>query len=97
MIFYAEEALDDLERIFEFNAERDPGGAMRHIEAVREAVDILARHPHIGRPVAMGESLRELIVSHGATGYVVLYEHSAAEDLVRVVAVRHQREAGYRG
>ncbi len=97
MIAYAEEALDDLERIFEFNAERDPAGASRHIDAVRDAVSILERHPQVGRPVAGGESLRELIVSHGATGYVVLYEHSPAEDLVRIVAVRHQREAGYRG
>lgn len=97
MIVYAEEALDDLERIFEFNVEREPAGALRHVEVVRDAVTILERHPHVGRPFGGSAGLRELIVSHGATGYVVLYEHSAAENLIRIVAVRHQREAGYRG
>jgi hypothetical protein len=40
--------------------------------------------------------LRELVISHGESGYIALYEHAPAEDLVRVVAIRHQREAGYR-
>ena len=97
MIVYADEALDDLDRILDFNAGRDQAEAVRHIDAIRDAVQVLLRHPQIGRPVVGEELLRELIVSHGATGYVVLYEHAAAEDLVRVVAVRHQREAGYRG
>jgi plasmid stabilization system protein ParE len=41
--------------------------------------------------------MRELVISHGESGYVALYEHAPAEDLVRIVAIRHQREAGYRG
>jgi hypothetical protein len=39
----------------------------------------------------------ELIISHGKSGYLALYEYSAGEGLIRVVAVRHQREAGFRG
>ena len=97
MIVYAEEALEDLERIFAFNFERDPASAPQHVAVIRDAVSILERHPRIGRRIAAGEDLRELIVSHGATGYVLLYAHAQLEDLIRVVAVRHQREAGYRG
>lgn len=97
MIFFAEEALADLERIFEFNFLRDPASADEHVSKVRSAVMILAEHPEIGRICEPGSSLRELIISHGKSGYVALYEYSAAEQRIRVVAIRHQREAGYRG
>ncbi len=97
MIVFAEEAFDDLEQIFEFNYERDPATALAHLEAVRSAVLILDAHPKIGRPTGAGSALRELVISHGETGYIALYEHAPAEDLVRVVAIRLQREAGYRG
>jgi addiction module RelE/StbE family toxin len=97
VIVFDVEALDDLERIFEFNFERDPATALEHIEKVHSAVVILDHHPEIGRPLGRGSTLRELVISHGRTGYVALYEYSPVEKLVRVVAVRHQREAGYRG
>ena len=97
MIVFADEALADLERIFEFNFERDPATALDHIAKVRSAVLILEEHPEIGRPAGDGASLRELIISHGKSGYLALYAYSPAEHLVRVLAVRHQREAGYRG
>ena len=95
MIRFAEEAIADLERILEFNLERDPARAPDPIEKVRSAVLVLEEHPEIGRPV-QGSSLRELIISHGGTGYIALYEFSPSEGMVRVTALRHQREAGYR-
>ena len=95
MIVFGEEALLDLERIFEFNAARDPPTALEHLQRIREGVLILAGHPEIGRKVA-GSQLRELVISHGASGYVALYEKSRGENVIRVVAVRHQREMGYR-
>ena len=40
--------------------------------------------------------MRELMVSRGRSGYVVLYSiEPAAEDVVLVLAIRHQRECGY--
>lgn len=97
MIVFDTGALDDLERIFEFNFARDPATALEHIAKIRSAVLILEAHPEIGRPAGRGSSLRELIISHGKTGYIALYEYAPVEKLVRIVAVRHQREAGYRG
>ena len=94
MIVFDEEALADLEHIFEFNFARDPTTALEHIRRIREGVSILANHPEIGRVVA-GSSQRELVISHGASGYVALYQHASLEGMVRISAVRHQREAGY--
>jgi len=85
-----------MERILEFNLQRDPATALAHLEKIRSAVLILQRHPRIGRPVGRGSRLRELVISHGNSGYVALYEYSPADGLIRVAAVRHQREAGYR-
>jgi len=96
VIVFDTEALDDLERIFEFNAERDPATALDHVDKVRSAVSMLDTHPEIGRPCGRGSTLRELVISHGNTGYIALYEYSPIDGLVRVVAIRHQREVGYR-
>ena len=96
MIVFDVEALADLERIFEFNFARDPATALDHIRRIREGVSILANHPGMGRTVA-GSSLRELVISYGASGYIALYQHAPLEEVVRITAVRHQREAGYFG
>jgi plasmid stabilization system protein ParE len=53
----------------------------------------LEQHPEIGRLVQ--HNFRELIISRGKTGYVALYEYDKDSDVVLVLAIRHQREAGY--
>lgn len=95
MIHYDEDAQADLRRILEFNRERDPASALAHVETIQDGVDILERHPEIGRVAEGSPGMRELVISHGGSGYVVLYEYSPLEGLVRVAAIRHQREAGY--
>jgi plasmid stabilization system protein ParE len=90
---YAARAWDDLERICEFHAEEDPQRAARIVSLITGAVDILAEHPLIGRRAE--EGLRELVVSHGRSGFLALYRFRETEDLVTVLAIRHQQEAGY--
>lgn len=58
--------------------------------AVRER----GRHPRISRPDREMPEYRELLVDFGDSGYVALYRH--AGDQVTALALRHQREAGYR-
>jgi plasmid stabilization system protein ParE len=40
-------------------------------------------------------ALRELVISSGKTGYVALYRLQRGLDEVQLLAVRHQREAGF--
>jgi len=89
-------ALDDLENIFEFVAQQNPAMVLNHVEVVRSAVAILDAHPEIGQLTDRDSTLRELVISHGKTGYIALYEYAPIEMIVRVVAIRHQREVGYR-
>jgi len=63
------------------------------IDLVRDAVSVLARHPLIGRPAEDG--MRELVISRGRSGYVALYQYYDRQDIVAVLAIRHQRELGY--
>jgi plasmid stabilization system protein ParE len=97
VIVFDEGALADLERILAFLMERDPSSPLEHLDRIRSAVLVLDQHPNIGRPIGGGSTLRELIISEGRTGYVALYEYDQADRIIRVVAVRHQRQAGYRG
>jgi plasmid stabilization system protein ParE len=93
-LVYSDEALQDLERIVEFLLEASPRSASGAIRQIRRAVDVLAVHPRIGRRVR--GQLRELVISHGNTGYLALYRFEPSLDVVRILPVRHQREAGYR-
>ena len=92
-IVYSQNALANLARAFAFLLEHDQVAAIASAAAIREAVELLANHPMIGRRVA-GE-LRELVISYGKTGYVALYRFLPAHDLVRILAIRHQRELDY--
>ena len=93
-IKYAARAWQDLERIFHFYAGEDPELASRIIALVIEAVEVLSAHPIIGRHAEQG--LRELVISSGRTGFVALYRYRDDHEIVRILAIRHQREAGLR-
>lgn len=93
LIVYAKQTFADFERIFDFLAEEDAALAETAVSAISDAVSVLERHPLIGRPAEHG--LRELVIARGKTGYVALYRYLEVEDVVLVLALRHQREGGY--
>lgn len=72
----------------------DPVWAAETAPLITGAVEILGRHPLIGRPVP-DSALRELVISRGRSGYLALYEYDTAADTVIVHAVCNQREAGF--
>jgi plasmid stabilization system protein ParE len=88
-------ALADLERLFDFIAGENPQRARKQILSVRKALELLADHPLLGRSAEEGR--RELILSRGRYGYIAKYRWLPAEDIVLILAVRHQLEAGYGG
>ena len=94
-LVYAARALLDLERLSDFLLQTDPQAAQVTATLIFEALEILAQHPEIGRKVKFGQ--RELVISRGRTGYLALYRFLPHIDRVLVLAIRHQREAGYRG
>jgi plasmid stabilization system protein ParE len=94
-LVYAAQALVDLERLGDFLRETDPQAAQDTAALIFDALEILTKHPEIGRKVHFGQ--RELVISRGRTGYLALYRFLPPIDRVLILAVRHQREAGYKG
>ncbi len=72
-----------------------PAPESQTIDLNLDAVAILERHPLMGRPAEAG--LREPVISRGKSGYIALYRYDGGRDRALVLAVRHQREAGYAG
>ena len=93
-VIYSDEALVDLERIIEFLLESSPAAAAAALSQIRSAVTILEAHPRVGRRIDAHR--RELVITYGAAGYLALYRHDVPRDVVRVLRLRHQREAGYK-
>ena len=89
----SQEAADDLEALVDFLLSDMPEHAVQTVDLIMDALNILQNHPNIGRPVQ--HPLRELVISSGRTGYVALYEYDAQADVAVVLAIRHQRQAGY--
>ena len=91
---YAARIARDLERLHDFMIE-EAGAvvAARAVAEIIEAIDLLERHPQIGRPAEHG--LRELVISYGMTGYLALYRFDPVADQVRILGLRHQRELDY--
>jgi plasmid stabilization system protein ParE len=87
-------ALADLERLFDFIAE-NPEKAPEQILSVRKAFELVADHPLLGRLAEEGR--RELILSRRRYGCIAKNRWLPAEDIVLILAVRHQLEAGYAG
>ncbi len=91
----AQDAVDDLDRLTDFLLQNAPDAAEATVGLIVGGLEILAHHPLVGRPLNNG--LRELVISRGRTGYLALYSFEEAQDAVLVLAIRHQREAGYEG
>ncbi len=92
-IVYTQNAINDLVRLTDFLIEVDIKAASETIDLIEDAISILDRHPLVGR--AVDEEIRELVISRGATGYVALYSVEEHKNAILILAIRHQREAGF--
>jgi toxin ParE1/3/4 len=90
----APEVLDDFDRFFDHMAQFDATDGSERIEEIVQSLQILTFSPLIGRPVKGGK--RELVIGHGSRGYVALYRFMADLDTIIVLAIRSQRERGFK-
>lgn len=90
----APEIAQDVSRILAHLAQFEVQAADQRVLEIVAALDILEINPLIGRPTA--NDLRELVIGRGSRGYVALYRYVSEIDTVFILAIRSQREAGYR-
>ena len=87
-------ALADIDRLYDFLVEQNPEWAEEAVQAITEALGILRSHPFVGRLIP-DSAQRELVISKGRSGHLALYRYDEVSDEVVVMAIHHQREAGY--
>ena len=91
---FAPEVVDDFDRFIEHQAPFGVEDSGARLAEIIDAIRILVHSPLIGRKVKGGK--RELVIGHGSRGYVALYRWIRDADIVFVLALRSQRQAGYR-
>ena len=93
-LIWSEAALANVQRLYRFLAEKNLAAAKRAVKVIRDGVRVLAAHPQVGRVVEdMDEAFRDWPVDFGDSGYMVRYRFDG--ELVTILAVRHQKGAGF--
>ncbi|MCL2661336.1 MAG: type II toxin-antitoxin system RelE/ParE family toxin [Acidobacteriaceae bacterium] len=94
-VIFVPAAIRDIERLREFLQPMSLDASRRAGEAIRRGVKVLGTHPRIGRLIeGLPEQYREWLIDFGNSGYVARYRID--DDAVVVLAVRHQKEDGFR-
>ncbi len=93
-VSWTDAGLQDVERLHGFLADHNVNAAAAAVHSIFAGTERLALFPESGR-VAEGRPSdeRELLVSFGAGGYIVLYR--VLPDGALILAVRHMRELRY--
>lgn len=93
-LVFTELARQDLARLRQFIAEKNPGAAERAAKRLKAASVLISRRPLIGRvaptPTSPRPDVRELPVPFGASGYLIRYQVTRHE--VRILRIWHARE-----
>jgi plasmid stabilization system protein ParE len=84
----------DLNRLYNFLAEKDIGVAERAIEEIDKSFIPLSQMPKMGRIIEHG--LREYIIDFGSSGYIALYDFHEDIDKIVILAIKHQLELDYK-
>ena len=83
---FTEQALDDLVRLREFIAEKNPAAAKRGSEQLIESIDRLRDQPELGHGVESLPGVREWIARNYVVHYILL------KDNLIVLQIWHGRE-----
>jgi len=90
----APEVAVDFDRILEHLYRYEVANASARMEEIIQGISVLEYNPLLGRPARA--DMRELIIGRQSRGYVALYRYVPEIDTVIVLAIRSQREAGYK-
>lgn len=93
-IEFAPEVSEDLDRILDHLSLHDVDNAPSRIRDIIQAISVLDTNPLIGRPVRRYK--RELVIGRSPHGYLALYRFVPEIDTELILALRSQREAGYK-
>lgn len=94
LVQWSENALEGLQRVYVFLAEKNEEAAVAAFKTIRQAALLLENFPEAGRPADdLEPEHRELLIPFGGSGYVALYEMRG--NGILILALKHQKETGY--
>ena len=89
---YLHAALDDIERVHTFLAEKNADAAVTAVRKIRDAAQSLTEFsPERGTPIGR-LGFRQLFVQFGRSSYVIRYRIDSKRDEVVIVRIWHGRE-----
>jgi plasmid stabilization system protein ParE len=94
-VIITQNASQGIARCRGFISAKNPAAARRAGIAIEKQLVLLESNAELGRPFLEMLEFRELLIGFGDSGYVLLYRFEPQEDVVYVLAFRHQKEAGY--
>lgn len=93
-LIWTPQALADVQRLYRFLSSKNMDAARRAVQAIRKGVKVLTLQPGMGRPIEdLPVEFREWLIDFGDSGYLARYRLDG--DVIVVLAVRHQKEAGF--
>jgi toxin ParE1/3/4 len=90
----APEVLADFDRFLDHQAQHGIPDTPERLAEIIDAIQRLAHSPLIGRKAKGGR--RELVIGQASRGHVALHRFVADVDTVCALAIRNQRESGYK-
>lgn len=96
VVIWSPRAIECVKHLYNFLAEKNIDAAKAAAALLFKQAEILEAFPNAGRPAEdLDPEHREILIPFGAAGYVLLYHFDEDRTAVTVLAVRHQKEAGY--
>lgn len=86
------QAIQDIERLYEFLTDKNPMAAQKAMLAIDEGISLLLENPYLGIKMEQDDKYRQLFVPFGKSAYVLRYRIDHAEDALAVVRVWHGLE-----
>jgi plasmid stabilization system protein ParE len=97
-VIWSPRSVECIGRLYDFLAEKNVDAANAAAALILKQAELLELFPCVGKPAQdLNPEHREIVIPFGGTGYVLLYHVDGDSPAVTVLAVRHQREAGYGG
>jgi len=85
-VIWRQKAREDVRKIIDYIADRNPAAALRHADLFAHVAERLADHPHIYRTGRVPDT-REAIVT---PNYILIYR--VRIDVIEIVTVKHTRQ-----
>ena len=93
-LIWLDSAVNDLVRLRQFIAEKNPEAAGRAAKTISQNTHLLRENPHIGKPVIDLPEFRDHYIRFGAGGYILRYRIDL--EIVYIVHLRHYRESNFK-